>query len=275
MFPCPREGASCSLVPNTKCCAVPGWQQTWAENPTLDLRFTRTLPEFCSSSDATGTDPIPWVPRLGTWLWHPHLPACQTLASLTTPPAVTKPSRVQINLYFSLLVEGTGINTPAEQEPSSIARTTCWAHTASPASVDPHPKYATVDARREMGDGLGVLTLPHGPSVVEGTSCCVPPCCQALHAPLPDTVPCCRNVQAPYFCFYFPCYLLPSVLGPMTDMPPMSKSTCGNIPSPPKREYHRSASWFPLVPWSSPVPASSPPPGSGGGGRCGLHDVGA
>lgn len=95
------------------------------------------------------------------------------------------------------------------------------------------------------------------------------------YVPPPHTMPSCRNVQAPRFCFWFPFYLLSSVLGPMTDVPPTSESTCGSIPSPPKRGHHGSASWSPLVPWSSPVPTPSPALGSGGGGGCGLRDEGA
>lgn len=36
-------------------------------------------------------------------------------------------------------------------------------------------------------------------------------------------------------------------VGQMADVPLMSKSTCGSIPSLPKRGYHPSASWSPLV----------------------------
>ena len=79
----------------------------------------------------------------------------------------------------------------------------------------------------------------------------------APHALLPDTMTCCQNIQAG---FYFPFYLLPSALGLMVDVPPMSKSMCGSIPSPPKGGYHLFASWSPLVPWFPPVPAPSPDP---------------
>lgn len=112
-----------------------------------------------------------------------------------------------------------------------------------------------------MGRGLGGPTLCHGPSAAEGTSCCAPRCWQAPRAPTSH-----RAKLPKHFCFWFPFCLLSSVLGPMTDVPPTSDSTCGSTPSPPKRGPHGSASWSPLVPWSSPVPTPSPALGSGGGG---------
>lgn len=93
---------------------------------------------------------------------------CPPLASLTAPPAVTKPSRVQINLYFSLLVAGTDTNTLAEEGLPSIARTARQAHTASPAPAAPPfpPKHG---CKKGRGDGLGVLALPCRPRAGEGT----------------------------------------------------------------------------------------------------------
>lgn len=96
------------------------------------------------------------------------------------------------------------------------------------------------------------------------------PCAGRHHnAPLPDTVRCCQNMRTG---FYSPFYLLPLALGPMADVPPMSKTMCGSIP---KRGYHPSASQSLLVPWSPLGPIPSPALGSAGGGGCGLCDVGA
>lgn len=126
----------------------------------------RILPQFCSPDDTSATQSH-GIPAGCLAPQSPHFP---DPASLTTPPAVTKPSRVQINLYFSLLVAGIGTNTLAEEGLPSIARTTHQAHTASPASAAPPfpPEYAILDCKTGRGDGFCVLACPAGPVLERG-----------------------------------------------------------------------------------------------------------
>lgn len=119
---------------------------------------------FCSSSP--GFNPADPVPLRTSPQWtitspSPLLSSYCIVPSLSLPPpsppgaplthlGVTEPLRIQINLYFSLMLQGAGINTPDKQKPPSITRTTRCAHVASSAAGD-HPKYTVMYARRDSG----------------------------------------------------------------------------------------------------------------------------
>lgn len=133
-----------------------------------------------------------------------------------------------------------------------------------------------LDARRELGGDLGVLTLLHGPSAGEGTSCCVPPCWQAPCAPCltPWTLP---KHAGTMFLLSFSLLLASHGAWPSGRCATQEREHMWQHPQPSQDGVPQLGILVPispLVPTSPRVPTgphSQPALGSEGGGGCVLH----